>query len=127
MKLTLKSILDAGNDVKERIVLSVLENADVGDFLLTRNLASGADVGLHVQNTFWFPYKEVEAGDIVVLYTRNGIATEKKNANGTTSHFFYWGLDDSIWKEDDVMPVLFQAPDWQSRSAASLRVRKLKA
>jgi hypothetical protein len=41
-------------------------------------------------------HKAVEAGDLVVLYSKPGTQSQKKLNNGTAVHFFYWGVGGTI-------------------------------
>jgi len=123
MKLKLRSIVEPGILAKERITLAAKEYADVGDFMLTRNLLNGEEVSLTILQAFWFPYVVVSAGDLVVLYTREGIQSSRVLENGKTAHFFFWGLDTPIWNEDSVAPVLLEAPIWDTALVSGLRER----
>lgn len=125
MKIALRSIIEAGDPQKERITLKVTEPADIGDFMLTRNLQVGDEIAIEALNTFWFPYSLVDKGDLIVLYTRKGEAKTKPLDNGSTAHFFFWGIDQPIWRGDDASPVLMYIPEWSTTTAAQLR-RKIR-
>ena len=77
-------------------------------------------VTVGVLNAYWFPYKEVSAGDLIIIYTKSGKESEKRLEKGGTSHFFYWGLDFPIWQTMDVAPVILYAPEWESKSPEEL-------
>lgn len=115
MKLKLSSIADKGNFEKERVVIRVVDNTNVGEFALFRtgvNDDGGLNIG--VENTYWFPDKEVRAGDLVVLYSKGGSFSEKSLESGNKAHFYYWGLGKELWNSGRVAPVLLHAPTWET-------------
>ena len=70
MRIAILSIADKGNLEKERLVLRVRADADVGDYILIQTGFQSDGVTIDTHNTYWFPYKKVEAGDLVVIYTK---------------------------------------------------------
>lgn len=119
--LKLKSIEAAGNYDKERIVMQVetrtedTDELDLGHYAIfgcrfstdaePAPLAGVFDLG------YWFNKKKLEPGDYVVLYSKRGKRAEKSLPNGSTSHFFYWGSEITIW-DGNVRPVLVQTGRW---------------
>lgn len=120
MNLTLKSIADKGNPQKERVVIRVAQNTDVGSYLLLCTGFIDGKVNTGVTDTFWFPDKEVGAGDLVVLYSKTGKTNEKTLENGTKVHFFYWGTSGSRWSSPESGVVLLNAPEWEGSDAKAL-------
>ena len=122
MRLAIQYVADRGNTAKERLILRVRANAntDVGDYILIQSDFQGDSVTTFTHHAYWFPYKEVKAGDIVVLYTKSGRVNEKALPDGRRVHFFYWGLDGPIWAAEDRAPVLLHAPEWTSKSPVEL-------
>jgi hypothetical protein len=113
MNVTFKSIRDAGDFEKERIVFSVFGEADVGNYLvlITQLAEDGSPFsGKHV--SFWFPDKKVKAGDLVVLYTKDGEARSTTNKDLSSSHFFYWKLKEAQFGKPQRGIVLLRAPQW---------------
>jgi hypothetical protein len=113
MKLKITGIRDHGDLNKERVVMKAESNGDVGDFVLIQSGYRDESVTNGVYVTYWFPDKQFNAGDIVVLYTKSGKSSEKPFKNGT-SHFFYLGRSQPIWQEDNRAAVLMYAPEWES-------------
>lgn len=114
MNLQISSIADKGVAEKERLVLRVLVDSDLGDYVMLQtgfNEKTG-DVTVHVYHAFWFPFKKLAAGDLVALYTKDGNNSEKQIAGGKIAHFFYWGLTGAIWASQSKAPVLLHAPEW---------------
>jgi hypothetical protein len=71
----------------------------------------GAALSGDVPHAYWFTDKKIGRGDFVVLYSKKGVRKEKKNADGTTSHFFYWGLSNPLWVSGYVL-TLVDTPSW---------------
>ena len=61
---------------------------------------------------FWFPDKEVKKDDLIVLYTKKGKSSVKTNPSGNVSHFLYWELDQSVWREDRVAVLCEIGKQW---------------
>jgi hypothetical protein len=120
MKLKISSVADKGLLEKERIVLKAVTALDVGNFLLLQTGFNDKEVTISMHHAYWFPYKQISAGDLVVIYTKTGTDSEKSISNGHTAHFFYWGLSSAIWKSTVRAPVLLHASEWESRSPQEL-------
>lgn len=116
MKVEIQNVADKGNFAKERLVLKVRADTDIGDYLLLQTGFNDGGVTIATYETFWFPYKKVSAGDLVVLYTKLGKENEKEIKTGRFAHFFYWGLGSAIWTEKDRAPVLLHVSEWVSKS-----------
>ena len=120
MNLKLKSIADKGNQQKERLVIRVINDTDVGEFIVMRTGYVDQSINIGVTHTYWFPDKSVKAGDLVVLYSRSGELKEKPLERGGTVHFFYWGANESLWDRPNIAAVLAHAPVWESSGAEEL-------
>jgi hypothetical protein len=82
---------DPGTLASERLVLRINAATEIGEFAIFRAAAEDGSVTTEVTHVFWFPDKAAKAGDVVVLYTKEGANRERSNRDGSTSHFFYWG------------------------------------
>jgi len=121
MTVIIRNIIDAGVQDKERLVLKVEKEDDIGYYVVFNNAFTAENtVSTKVKNAFWFPDKKVNTGDIVVLYTKSGAKNEKQNVDGTASHFFYWGLEKTIWDGKDNAVVLLEAKNWAAKKAVNL-------
>ena len=120
MNLAIKSVLDGGDVNKERIVLQALDDENVGEYAIFR-AANNEDhvVTTDVSHVFWFPDKVVSAGDHVVVYTKRGTDKEKLLNSGSRSHFFYWGLSESLWRSDQYAVVALHVDSWVSHLPSS--------
>ncbi|MDO8267441.1 MAG: hypothetical protein Q7T32_06365 [Moraxellaceae bacterium] len=120
MRVQIKSVAGKGIPEKERLVLRVLLDTNIGDFVVMRTGYGANGVTIDVTNTYWFPYKEVSAGDLIILYTKAGKDSEKDIEDGKKAHFFYWEIEGSIWNTATKAPVLLYAPEWEMKAPGDL-------
>ena len=114
MNLKITSVADKGIPQKERLVLKAELDTDIGLFAVFRAFVQADSVTNYVTDAYWFPNKDVKAGDLIVLYSKIGKDSERLNKNGTTVHFFYWSRDDDVkWADEDFVPVLAYTPEWE--------------
>ncbi len=115
MRLTITSIADRGNSEKERIVIKVTADTDVGDYSIFRSkLNSSSKPTTTVTDVFWFPNKNVKAEDSVVLYTKSGTTTERTQESGRTVYFYYWGKKQPLWSsKSNYGAVLLHLDSWE--------------
>lgn len=108
-------VIDKGDIDNERIVISIIASDDIGHYAVFRSgkNSKGDGITTKVYNTFWFPNEEVKTGDLIVLYTKAGIASSTTNNDGTTTHFYYWGLSSPIWNNDNSVVTLVATPNWK--------------
>jgi hypothetical protein len=112
MSVEIDQVLDRGKLAKERLVLRVTGADDIGQYAIFKTKGTESTVTTDVAHTFWFPDRTVDPSDLVVVYTKSGTQTEKLNKNGHKSYFYYWGLSEPIWSEDDDAVVLLQVATW---------------
>ena len=117
MKLKISSFADVGVIEKERVVLKASVALDIGNFVVMQTaVSSGSDKvpTTDIHHTFWFPDKEISAGDLVVLYTKSGKQSDKAISDGANkAHFFYWELQHAIWNVKDRVLVVLHTPEWE--------------
>ena len=115
MRFQIVSITDRGVANRERLHLRALADADVAYLVVFLTKYMKVDAVLSGTGAaYWFPKKLVKAGDQVVLYSAAGVNTETKNPDGSTNHFFYWGMPQTIWHDINSTVVLFETYDWQT-------------
>lgn len=113
MNADIDRIIDKGEITGERLVIKILSSGDIGRFGIFRTGTNQNGITNRVYDTYWFPDKVVNAGDLVVLYTNVGPDTEKLNDDGTKSHFFHWGKSTSLWQSSSYGSVLVSIPEWR--------------
>jgi hypothetical protein len=114
MRVKIQSIADRGNLEKERVVIKVSGAVDIGDHLLLRTGTSGGSVNTAVRDAFWFPDELVAAEDLVVVYSKAGIATTRTLSGGRTAHFYYWKKTAPLWSDKRAVPVVLYCPEWET-------------
>lgn len=113
MNIEIVEIKDRGNKSKERLVLKAKSNIDIGYYIVFLTQKTGADSFASTpESTYWFPDRKVQEGDLIVLYTKTGKDSSTLNKSGSTSYFFYWGLNSPAFKEEKKMPVVIEAKGW---------------
>jgi len=114
MTLNLVSAENVGEADRERIIFRAEDEFDLGEFVVLLALKSPKKKPFSgsVPHCYWFTDLKVKKGDTVVLYTKSGKRSEKKNENGSTSYFFYWGLDEPKLQGDRLIPVLIKSEWW---------------
>jgi hypothetical protein len=105
---------DGGKLEAERLVMRIEDSIDIGEFAVFRTETNEGSVTTNVSRTFWFPDKATKAGDLVVLYTKAGSNKERPNKNGSTSHFFYWGMSEVLWDSPEFAAVVAHIDEWRS-------------
>lgn len=101
---------------KERIVIKVLLDLEIGNYLLLRSdLSSGSSPTGGKKVAYWFPDGAVKAGDLVVLYSKNGESSTKRLTSGKTAHFFYWGREKALWGTADHTAVIMRVSEWKHK------------
>lgn len=115
MTLKIRAVREKGVLEKERIVLTADANEDIGQYVLfSTKSTSDNEVSSHVRRTLWLPDYQVEAGDLVVIYSKRSAQEikEKKNDDGTKTVFIYWGKSEPVWNHGDDAAVLVKMEDW---------------
>ena len=98
MRIQIQHVADQGNLARERLVLRVRTDADIGDFVLLRTGFLDDEVTTEIRNAFWFPYEDVRARDSVAVYSKEGGSHRRKLDDGRHLHVFYWGASAPLWK-----------------------------
>ena len=116
MKIQIHSYIDTGKIQLERIALKVISDCNLKFYCLHQSDALDGGGFFHLpKHSYWFTPQEVKAGDWVVLYTNSGINSTKKNEDGSTSYFYYWGLDNVFFKNPTDIIVLAEIDSWQMK------------
>jgi len=117
MMLRIVKVKDAGVLKKERVILEVTRDTDVGRYLLCdTTFDEKGKISNLLRHTFWFPDKLVKKGDYVAVYSAVGEDTEFQNTGKSTTHVFYWGLDVTVWNKSGDGAILFRAGDWEAKN-----------
>jgi hypothetical protein len=116
MNVKIRTLRYRGDLSKERLVLQVLTDTDIGSYaVFVVDVFEGNTVSNTVRDAYWFPDKKVKKGDLVVLYSKDGLDKEKQNSDGSTTHFFYWEQYESKWSRRGSAAVVLEIQGWISK------------
>lgn len=116
MKVEIIAIKEPGVLEKERLVLQVLKDCDVGYYIaLDSTYTQENKLSNLVRHPYWFPDKQVAAGDLVVLYTKVGKQSSKTNKDSSESHFFYRNMEKTVWNKESDCAVILEVNTWISK------------
>lgn len=113
MEIILKSIGDKGDYNNERIGFVALKKCQMKYFLVVKTKKTENGFRNKGDNFYWFLPQEVEENDKIVLYSKKGQNSIENNPDGTKTYFYYWGLNDSIFKSANDIVVLANINDWK--------------
>lgn len=109
MKIEISSFKDLGDKEKERVILSVNEDTELGDYIISVSVYNSNDtISSSIKNNYWLPNQKVKVGDLIVIYTKKGVKKKVDNEDGSTSYFYYWNLPDTLQSIKDSTVVLFE-------------------
>lgn len=118
MDIRITGIHGHGAAPKEYVAMRVDADCDVGDYILADTTYIEPDqISNELRHMFWFPNKQVEAGDTIILRTGTGTNTEEAMDDGSTKHRFYWGLKSAVWNDTGDTAVLIKVEEWAFRKA----------
>jgi hypothetical protein len=114
MDLKILSIHGKGDYSKEYVVLRAINDCSLNFYALADTTFFGADhISSRLRNFFWFPDVNVNAGSIIVLFTRPGTDSSDFE-NGRVIHRIYWNLNRAVWNNTGDAAVLFSINSWNS-------------
>lgn len=120
MKLELRSIVAPGDLKNERLTLRALADLELGDYLVAQSGYFDGSPTTNFYHTLWFPFKFIQKGDLVVIYTKVGVTKERVLQRGSKAHFYYLDLTGSIWDDPGKGALVLHTPIWQSKSTDEL-------
>lgn len=118
MNVEIKSFADAGDYQKERLVIAIRKDTDIGDFAVLCSPVSDGSPTSGGKSAYWFPDRDVKAGDLVVLYTKRGKPRAKDIGEGRTAYFFYWAQENAIWGSAGNAAVVLAVDDFIYKTPA---------
>lgn len=113
MLINIFTISDAGIPNQERLVLKVWGFDNLGNYIVfntQKSILGGFSSS--PKNVFWFPDKNVKIGDLIVLYTKKGVPSQSINKDGSTTHFYFWGQEKTLWNNNFDGAVIIRAENW---------------
>jgi hypothetical protein len=118
MDVRITGVHGQGAASKEYVQMRVDRDCDIGNYVLadTTYIAPG-EISNELRHMFWFPEKQVQAGDTIILRTGTGKNTEEEMDDGSTKHRFYWQLGSAVWNDTGDTAVLLRVAEWSYRKA----------
>lgn len=100
MDIKIRGVLERKTN-DERLVLDVINDCRLGRFVvIDTTYDENGSVSNKNRHMYLFSTQTVKKGDLVVLYTKKGDNTSRKNINGSISYFYFWGLDSTVWNNE---------------------------
>jgi hypothetical protein len=112
MKIKIINVKANGDLERERVVIKVLADDDIGHYILLDTTYNGNTVSNKIQHPYWVPDTEVKRDDLVVIYTKKGVDKTVKNSSDSNTHFLYRGLEKSIWNKDGDCAIIMDIKEW---------------
>ena len=119
MRIEIKYIKNFGEFEKERVVFQVNAPTNLGLYMVAESVKIAENaISSEIKNPYWFPDQDLKTGDLVVLYTKKGEKKSILNNDGSTTYFFYWGLENTLSSVEKPCIVLFET-SWMFKEASS--------
>lgn len=116
MRIEIGEIKNRGNHSEERVIFKALEDIDISYYYIMHTVYTdeGKKIVTKPLHTYWPQARSVKANDLIVLYTKSGEYSFKLNDDKTTSHFFYWGIPNSIYNSKNDCVVVLEIVHWRT-------------
>lgn len=102
----------------ERVIIKVYESCNLNEFLLfDTTYDENGIISNKERHLMVFPLLNVEPGQFVWVYTKNGIQGQHNNTSGTITHKLYWGLGHSIWNNKGDKAYLVHYDNWMAKES----------
>lgn len=118
MKLQIYRIHSRGDSETECVVLGVIDDCNVQDYVLMDSSKHLNSLYLNTdRHNYWFPNVELKRGDVVFLWTCKGTNTAETK-DGVTCLHLYWGKSGTVWHNEGDVALLFHVADLQRHPVA---------
>lgn len=114
MDLKIIKIADCGDD-NEKLIIQAVNKCNLNEYIVfdTTFDEEGIVSNKH-RHVYVMPDIEVNTGDFVWLYTKEGKYHTHKNDSLTITHNIFWGLNIHVWNNDGDKAILIHYDDWES-------------
>lgn len=110
-------IVARGDARNERVIFTVKAAGLLSSLvLLDSEYFDDSSIAAGQRSAFWFGPDRVDAGDRVIVYTREGTESVRPRDDGRRNHFFYRGLKGSLYASKEACVVLAEIGEWQTSS-----------
>ena len=116
MDLQLINISDRDND-DERLIIKVIRKCNLNEYIVidTTFDEEGIVSNKH-RHVYIMPDIDVEEGDFVWLFSKEGVYQTHKNTSHTITHKLYWGLGVKVWNNEGDTAYLIHYDDWDKKA-----------
>lgn len=117
MNLEIIKIENPGDLDNEKVVIKANLKDEIGQYILadTLEINPGRITG-NISNAFWFPNQEINPGDSVIVYTKEGQDNQIKNGDESTAFNFYRGKNQPSFNSAKSAGVLIQIGNWNYKT-----------
>lgn len=97
---------------EERIILKVMQDCNTWPYILfDTTYDDEGRVTNRNRHSFIFPNLNVSKGDFIVINTSIGAYDKFRNKRGTMTHVLHWGLDSTIWNNQQDSALLVKVDE----------------
>lgn len=109
-ELSVVGVHDRGIPNQERIVISVNQPVNLGQYGIMIGVKGAAGTGFPVKdNLLWFGDSIVFQGDWIFVYTGPGVPKASDLPNVTSKLYaIHWGRQTTILNNQELVPILFR-------------------
>lgn len=108
-EITVIEVYDRGIPNKERILISINEKVNMGQYGLMLGVSSISKFAIPIRdNLLWFGDVELQEGDFVYVYTGSGEARVNEFPDGKNLYTVHWGKPQTILARSEIVPILFR-------------------
>lgn len=116
MELQIDRITGHTPPESERLILKVIKETNLGDYMLMDTLREGQELSLvRNRHIFLFPNISVKPGNSVVVYTGKGEDTVITTDQQEIRYSFYWNLSKRLWRKHIGNVYLVKIDSWVSK------------
>ncbi|MBK0000289.1 hypothetical protein [Erwinia sp. S38] len=122
MKLKIRTIHGHGKASEEYVILDVIKECNADFYMiLDTTFTNDGKISNKNRHSHWFLPADLKPGDVIVLFTKEGQSSTKKQDNGSTIYFRYWGLKSAVWNDDGDGAVLIEINAWKTSKVGSTK------
>jgi hypothetical protein len=116
MKLKIESILGLTPPNQEYLLLDVVEDTNLGEYMVINTLRTSDGIDLiRNRHIYQFPSREVKKGEKVLLYSTKGKDGIQVNVILERRHIFFWNLTKRMWRKHIGKVYLIHIDSWESK------------
>lgn len=111
------AVRDKGKLDTERILLKCLHTRNIGaTLILIGKRVDEKSVTPDRKNVFWLPDIDVQEGEFVRIYTKEGVNNKtigKFGEEPATYHNLYWGKSSTMWDVTNNVVIIMALEEWK--------------